>query len=105
YGPKKQPIETPVQTWELATDAEGRARQQLQASAAGQYRLSYTVTDSQGHAIEGGYIFTIVGDRFDGSEFRFSNIELVPDKAEYRPGETVKLQLNTNRADSTVLLF
>src|SRR4029079_11028083 len=57
YDANKQPIETPVQTWELNTDEEGRAQQQIQASAHGQYRLSYTLTDSQGHAIEGGYIF------------------------------------------------
>lgn len=105
YDASKQPIETPVQTWELNTDEEGQAKQQIQASAQGQYRLSYTLTVSQGHAIEGGYIFTIVGEGFNGSDFRFSNVELVPDRAEYAPGDKVKLQLNTNRVDSTVLLF
>jgi uncharacterized protein YfaS (alpha-2-macroglobulin family) len=105
YDDKQQPIETPVQEWQLNTDADGQAKQQLKATAKGQYRLSYALTDKQQHKIEGGYIFTIVGDGFDGSEFRFSNIELVPDKAEYAPGETVKLQLNTNRVGSTVLLF
>ena len=105
YDAKQQPIETPVQAWQVGTDEEGRASQQFKASAKGQYRLSYTLTDKQKHAIEGGYIFTIIGDGFDGSEFRFNSVELMPDKAEYAPGETVKLQLNTNRADSTVLLF
>src|SRR4029077_9129427 len=55
YDANKQPIETPVQTWDLDTNDEGRSQQQLKASAQGQYRLSYTLTDSQGHAIEGGY--------------------------------------------------
>ncbi|HZN33054.1 MAG TPA: MG2 domain-containing protein [Pirellulaceae bacterium] len=105
YDDKQQPIETPLQQWPLATDAEGRAAQQLKASAKGQYRLSYSLTDQQKHTIEGGYIFTIIGDGFDGSEYRFNNVELMPDKAEYSPGESVKLQLNTNRADATVLLF
>ena len=95
YDAKQQPIETPVQTWNVDTDAEGRAEQQIKASAKGQYRLSYTLTDGKEHAIEGGYIFTIVGEGFDGAEFRFNSVELVPDKAEYAPGETVKLQLNT----------
>src|SRR4029079_3438252 len=105
YDAKQQPVETPVQTWNLDPDAEGMAQQKLQAAAPGQYRLSYTLTDAQGHAIEGGYIFTIVGERFYGSDFRFSSVELVPDKTEYEPGDNVKLQLNTNRADSTLLLF
>src|SRR5262245_5692795 len=105
YDAKQQPTETPVESWNLDTDAEGMARQKIQAAAPGQYRLSYTLTDSQGHAIEGGYIFTIVGERFDGADFRFSSVELIPDRAEYQPGDNVKLQLNTNRADSTILIF
>jgi uncharacterized protein YfaS (alpha-2-macroglobulin family) len=105
YDPQKKPIETAVQTWSVDTDVEGRAKQQIQASAAGQYRLSYTLTDTAGHAIEGGYIFTVLGEGTDGSQFRFNSVELVPDKAEYAPGDAVKLQLNTDRADSTVLLF
>ncbi len=38
-----KPIETPVQTWPLDTDANGTARQQMIAAQAGQYRLSYRV--------------------------------------------------------------
>ncbi|MCI0332794.1 MAG: alpha-2-macroglobulin, partial [Planctomycetes bacterium] len=49
--------------------------------------------------------FTIVGEGFDGSEFQFNDLELVPDKREYAPGENVQLQLNTNRTGATVLLF
>jgi alpha-2-macroglobulin len=57
------------------------------------------------HTIEGGYVFTIVGEGFDGSQFRFNHIELVPDRREYAPGDTVKLQINADRAGGTVLLF
>ncbi len=102
---KGKPVETPVQSWQLDTDVEGRAQQQIRASQAGQYRLSYKVTDSQQHTIEGGYLFTIIGEGFDSSEFRFSSLELIPDKAEYAPGEEVQLQVNTDRVGSTVLLF
>jgi len=100
-----KPVETPVQTWDLPTGEEGRAQEQLVASQAGQYRLSYTVTDAKGHSIEGGYLLSIVGEGFDGSDFRFNHVELVPDRPEYAPGDVVKLQVNTDRAGSTVLLF
>ncbi|MEX2171258.1 MAG: MG2 domain-containing protein [Pirellulales bacterium] len=100
-----EPIETEVKSWDLPTTAEGRAELQLKASEAGQYRLSYEVTDGADHKIEGGYLFTIVGEGFDGSDFQFSDLELVPDKRNYAPGEKVKLQINTNRIGSTVLLF
>ncbi len=107
YGedPERNPIETEVRTWDLATNAEGRAELQIKASEKGQYRLSYVVTDKAGHEIEGGYLFTIVGEGFDGSDFRFNDLEIVPDKREYAPEEKVQLQVNTNRIGSAVLLF
>ena len=105
YDKDAQPIETPVQSWKVNTNEEGRAEQQIKASEKGQYRLSYVLTDKKDHKIEGGYIFTIIGDGFDGKEFAFNHLELVPDKAEYAPGETVKMQLNADRANGTVLFF
>ena len=57
------------------------------------------------HTIEGGYVFTVIGEGFDGAQFRFNHLELIPDKQTYAPGDTVKLQINTDRAGGTVLLF
>lgn len=105
YDKKNQPVETPVEEWKLDTTDEGLAEQQLKAAAPGQYRLSYTVTDKQKHTIEGGYLFTVTGKGFDGAAYRFNDVELIPDKKEYAPGDMVKLQINTNRLDGTVLLF
>ena len=105
YDAKNAPVEKVVEQWNLDTDAQGSARQQFRAAEKGQYRLSYTVTDAKDHAIEGGYVFVVRGDTFDGREFRFNDIELVTDKREYAPGETVKLMINTNRANGAVALF
>src|SRR5262249_26341277 len=79
--------------------------QQIASSEAGQYRLSYTLTDAAKHAIEGGYVFVVTGQGFDGRQFRFNDLELVTDKREYAPGETVRLLINTNKSDSAVVLF
>ena len=100
-----KPIEQAVETWELDTDAEGRARQQFKAAEPGQYRLSYKVTDAAGHTIEGGYLFNVTGAGFNGETFRFNELELLPEKREYRAGETVRLMINSARRDATVLLF
>jgi uncharacterized protein YfaS (alpha-2-macroglobulin family) len=94
-----------VQTWDLDTDVEGQARVQIKAARPGQYRLSYKLTDSRKHTIEGGYLFVVRGEGFDGREFRFNDIELITDKREYAPGDKVKLLVNTNKAGGTVLLF
>ncbi|MBN1671918.1 MAG: alpha-2-macroglobulin [Kiritimatiellae bacterium] len=105
YGKNREPQETAAQTWPLDTDAQGKAQLQMQASRAGQYRLAYTVTDAKGHAIEGGYVFVIRGEGFDGAAFRFNPIELVTDKREYAPGETARVMVNTDRVGGTVVLF
>ncbi|MEO2022429.1 MAG: MG2 domain-containing protein, partial [Pirellulaceae bacterium] len=105
YDPQQRPIETAVETWKLDTDEEGRAKIQFKAATKGQYRLSYRLTDKKEHVIEGGYIFTVVGDGFDGKDYRFNDLELIPEKREYQPGERVRLQINTNQVNSTVLLF
>ena len=103
--PKGKPVETQVQQWRLNTDEDGKSSIQIKADAAGQYRLSYTVTDAKDHKIEGGYVFVIWGEGDSGGDYRFNDIELVADKKNYKPGEKVKLRINTSRAGSTVLLF
>jgi len=105
YDDQKQPIENEVQSWDIEMKREGSVSQTMKAMAVGQYRLSLKLTDQAGHTQEGGYIFTIRGQGFDGSEYRFNDLELIPDKKEYQAGDTVKLQINTNRVGSTVLLF
>ena len=100
-----QPRETEVAAWDLNTDDQGDAALQIQASRSGQYRLSYTVSDAKGHSIEGGYIFTVRGAGDDGADYRFAKIELIADKAEYAPGDKVKLQINTDRPGAAVVLF
>jgi uncharacterized protein YfaS (alpha-2-macroglobulin family) len=105
YDKKNEPVEKAVQTWKLDTDAQGQAREKIKAAGAGQYRLSYKVTDAKKHTIEGGYLFVVRGEGFDGHEFRFNDLELTTDKREYAPGDKVKLLINTNRQDGVVLLF
>jgi len=100
-----KPIESKVEEWKLDTNDRGEADLQIKAASAGQYRLSYTVTDKKRHKIEGGYLFTVMGSGFDGASFRFNDIELIPDKKEYAAGEKLRLMINTNVAGSTVLLF
>ncbi|MCK4988148.1 MAG: hypothetical protein KAS40_21585, partial [Desulfobacterales bacterium] len=100
-----KPQEAQVADWRLNTDAEGSAALQIQASRPGQYRLSYTVTDAKNHSIEGGYIFTVRGEGDDSAGYRFAKIELIADKAQYAPGDTVRLQINTDRKGAAVMLF
>ncbi|MEK7270466.1 MAG: MG2 domain-containing protein, partial [Planctomycetota bacterium] len=105
YDKDGKPSEAEAQSWALDTDVEGKSRVQIKASAPGQYRLSYKVTDGKKREIEGGYVFCVGGEAADGSKYRFNDIELVNDKREYKDGEKVLLKINTEREDSTVVFF
>jgi uncharacterized protein YfaS (alpha-2-macroglobulin family) len=105
YDAARAPVEKEVQAWDLATDDQGGATQVLTASAPGQFRLAYAVTDAANHTLEGGYVFSVRGEGAKPGDFRFSHIELVPDKAEYRPGERMELAVRADREDAFVLLF
>ena len=62
-------------------------------------------TTAKATAIEGGYLLTITGPGFDSASFRFNDLEIIPDRKEYQPGDKLRLLINTNQVNSTVLLF
>ena len=74
------------------------------ASKAGQYRVAVVFTDKKGRKQEGATVFSVRGAKAEG-DFRYNALELIPDKKEYRPGDTVKLLVNVDKADSRVWLF
>lgn len=76
------------------------------ASKPGQYRVAVEFTDTKGRKQKGATIFSIHGadDKTKGN-FRYNDLELIPDKKEYHPGDTVKLLVNTNQPNSRVWLF
>ena len=39
------------------------------------------------------------------ADFEFNDLEIVPDRRDYQPGDKAALQINTNRVGSAVLLF
>ncbi len=61
YSADGNPVETSAQTWDIATDERGLASLELKASQAGQYRLSYKLTDAKHQTIEGGLVLTVRG--------------------------------------------
>jgi len=94
----------PKKTFEIARRQGAGLIVSVKADKPGQYRLSYKLT-AHTSTIEGGYVFLVRGEGFDSTGFRFNDIELVTDKKEYEPGEKVKLNINVNKNNGTVLLF
>ena len=104
YDEQRLPVEQSVGQWPVSTGAEGGARLQFTAARPGQYRLSCALT-AGGQTREGATLFSVTGEDAKADDFRFNAVELVPDKQEYAPGETVALRVNTDRPGSAVLLF
>lgn len=102
-----KPNESLVDSWKVKTDDTGQANLTLKADKPGQYRVACQLTNAQGHSRVGAALTRIVGDdaTVAGDGFRFDDLELILDKAEYQPGERAKLLINTAQANSTVALF
>ena len=75
---------------------------EFSASKPGQYRVSVEVTDLKGRVREGSRIIIVRGEGDDGRNYKYSSLELIPDKETYSPGDTVKLTVNADYPDSTV---
>lgn len=101
----EKPVEQQVAVFDVRTDQKGTAFLKLVLPDAGQFRVSVKIRDDQGHEMEGGYVLYVRGPGNDGRGYRFNDLELIAEHREYSPGDIVRLQVNTNRLDSTVLLF
>ena len=100
-----KPVENAVETWDATTGEDGHGSVRMVIPNAGQYRLAVEINDGQNHSAEGGYVIFVRGADDDGRGYRFNDLELITDQREYKPGDTAKLQINTNKLNGTVLMF
>ena len=105
YDDGDLPVEREEQAWDVQTDAEGSGNLRLELPQPGQYRFSVKLTDAAGHEQEGASVLFVRGREGNGGSYRFNDLELITDRQEYQPGDVARLQINTDQADSTVLLF
>ncbi|MBQ7649765.1 MAG: hypothetical protein IJS15_02340, partial [Victivallales bacterium] len=105
YNKDGLPAETLVSSENASTDDEGCAKHEFIAAKPGQYRIAWTVANAKGASVEGACVFIVHGKGAPSDNYRYNGLELVPEKAEYAPGETLKLAVNTAQSDSTVMLF
>ena len=107
YDEKGTPNQKELQTADVVLTEDGMANYTLKATQSGQFRVACVVT-SEGEnpkTVEGATILTVRGQSFTGSDLRFNDLEIIPDRSEYKPGDVVKLMINTNQPDATVVLF
>ncbi|MBQ9369197.1 MAG: hypothetical protein IJT83_15545, partial [Victivallales bacterium] len=106
YDNAGKPTETLVCEWDASFKQDGKPLEYaFSCSEPGQYRLACQLTEEDGQTVENGLIFSVMGAGSDGRAFHYNGLELLTDKENYSPGETVRLLINTEQADSTVMLF
>lgn len=95
--------EVEVKSWNASTDKEGRLSFKYSIPSEGQYRVTYKTQDSWKEEVQANTVFWVYGPKFDGSVYRFNNLEIVADKRTYQPGETAHLLINTAENNSRIL--
>lgn len=104
YDDAGAPVESVHSTQHIVTGRNGLGTLRLSLDEPGQYRLACGLDSGDGKVIEGSALLTIRGKPGEG-EFRFNELELIPDKRDYAPGETVHLAVNSENDNALVLLF
>jgi len=90
---------------ELKCDVEGRAFLPWTAKRDGQYRFRVLAKNKgQGPEVKAERILNVVGEKFHGSRFRFSDLTMTTEKRTYLRGETIRLMIATPHTEATVWL-
>ncbi len=97
--------EEEVERIEFQADGDHGAEVDLVMAQAGQFRVAATVTTEDGVEQEGAVLLLVREAGFTADGFRFNDLELIPEQAEYAPGDTVRLMINTDLENATVALF
>ena len=98
--------EKEIQSFPVVTDAQGEVKQRFAAPVTGQYRLAAILSFKDGDPAQGATILNVQAPgRADPADWHFGPLELVADKATYAAGETVKLRVNSDKANANVWLF
>ncbi len=95
--------ETQLKRWKAGTDENGLHEFMLRHEKSGLLKIKFESPDQWGGIVEGFGLVWVCGDDFDGSLYRFNNLEIITDKRSYQPGETAHVMLNTQHKNSHVL--
>lgn len=95
---------TPVARLDARTAGNGMGRAAWTADEAGRFRISYRTEDPWGEVVTARMPVWVHGPGFRARNFKLKNIDLVTEQETYEPGETVKILITSNFADTAILL-
>ncbi len=95
--------ETPLVTKVVKTGEDGLGAFRWDATASGQYRITYRTQDPWGGEVLGTTLVWVWGRDLNGRRFRFNHLEVIADRRTYQVGETAKLLISSEVAGAHVL--
>jgi len=96
--------EQKIDSFKASTDERGVLSIRHRYERSGQLKVKFSSPDSWGGQVDGYALVWYVGKDFNGRLYRSNELEMVTDKRTYEPGEICHLMINTNRANSYVLV-
>jgi len=102
---KDDVVQQVVRTWNVKTEVNGHAAFTFQVPGEGQYQLIFEVQDAWNQAISSVVNIWVYGPKFDGPQYRFGNLEIIPNRRWYEVGDTARLLINTSQPHARLLLY
>lgn len=96
--------EEEIARWPIQTNAQGEQRVAYTPPSAGQYRLRFLARDATGERVESNAVCWVLGPGFEVAAHRFKDLEIIPERLRYQPGETARVLVATRGQTRRVLL-
>ncbi|HOM80492.1 MAG TPA: MG2 domain-containing protein [Armatimonadota bacterium] len=87
-----------------ASDAEGQVKARFQAPSAGSYQLVGHTRDKRGNRITATAYLWVSGPGGGSAHARLPDLQVIPDRREYQPGDEATFLIQTSRPGGTALV-
>jgi len=98
-------IEKEILSLDKKSDKDGKIYYKWKAPKEGYFRIKFEGYDKYENLVTGQKEIWVTDENFNGKHFYFKDIEIITDKKTYEEGETARIMLNCNYADSYIILF
>jgi uncharacterized protein YfaS (alpha-2-macroglobulin family) len=99
---KEVQLETVLES-KLTTNQDGRATLLLPSLLEGQYRVDFATQGREGKVVSTSTVFWVHSPRFTPAAFRYPALEVIPDRATYKVGETAQLLVHVSQPNARVI--
>ncbi|MEL7500736.1 MAG: MG2 domain-containing protein [Planctomycetota bacterium] len=93
-----------IQKFDVETDRQGKATFAFDLPQEGLYRLKFESAKDQQESVSTEKTIWCHGPEFEGKNYRFGGLEIIPDKRMYKIGDTARLLINTSQSNARLLL-